>query len=153
MEIPVDGSEKRAGAQAGPLRAGRVGRWRARWRIPLPRLGLSTSERVLILGVVDVLVLNGALLVALALRFDYPLTARTLFQAPIYFVLLTVVWLVWAVFFDCYDLPRTAVVSPMTPAPMTWTCMLMRCPRPLPHSHRRHARCPQCGSPAAARRS
>ncbi|MFN2226180.1 MAG: sugar transferase [Anaerolineae bacterium] len=88
-----------------------MGRWRARWRIPLPRLGLSTSERVLILAVVDILVLNGALLVALALRFDYPLTARTLFQAPIYFVLLTVVWLVWAVFFDCYDLPRTAVVS------------------------------------------
>ena len=55
--------------------------------------------------------LNGALLVALALRYDYPLSLETLFEAPVYFVLLTLLWLGWASFFDCYDLPRTADAS------------------------------------------
>jgi exopolysaccharide biosynthesis polyprenyl glycosylphosphotransferase len=32
-------------------------------------------------------------------------------QAPVYFLLLTALWVVWASFFDCYDLPRTADVS------------------------------------------
>mgnify|MGYP000550191357 CR=1 FL=1 len=43
-----------------------------------------------------------------ALRYDYPLSWATLFEAPVYFLLLTLLWFVWASFFDCYDLPRTA---------------------------------------------
>jgi exopolysaccharide biosynthesis polyprenyl glycosylphosphotransferase len=81
---------------------------RERRRIPLPSLQITTSERRLMLAAVDVVVINTALLVALALRYDYVLSWRTLTQAPVYFVLLTIVWLVWAVFFDCYDLARSA---------------------------------------------
>ncbi len=80
-------------------------------RIPLPRLHLTTSERRLTLVVTDVLVLNGALLVALVLRYDYRLSWATIAEAPIYFVLLTVLWLIWASFFDCYDLALTAKAS------------------------------------------
>ena len=79
-----------------------------RWRVSLPSLRLTTSERRWMLALIDVLVLNAALLVALALRYDYPLSWATLFEAPIYFLLLTILWFVWASFFDCYDLPRTA---------------------------------------------
>jgi exopolysaccharide biosynthesis polyprenyl glycosylphosphotransferase len=63
------------------------------------------------LAFVDALVLNGVLLVALATRFDYPFSWSVIFQAPIYFILLTVIWYAWASFFECYDLPRTADAS------------------------------------------
>ena len=89
-----------------PLRPGRIG------RIPLPRLHLTTSERRLMLVVTDVLVLNSALLVALVLRYGYRLSWATFAEAPIYFVLLTILWLIWASFFDCYDLPLTADGQP-----------------------------------------
>jgi exopolysaccharide biosynthesis polyprenyl glycosylphosphotransferase len=79
-----------------------------RWRIPLPSLRLTVSERRLLLAVVDVVVLNVALLVALALRYDYPFSWSTLTEVPVYFVLLSVLWFAWASFFDCYDLPRSA---------------------------------------------
>jgi exopolysaccharide biosynthesis polyprenyl glycosylphosphotransferase len=77
----------------------------------LPRPYLTSSERRLILVVVDVLFLNVALLAALALRYDYPFSWAALFEAPVYFVLLTAIWLIWAVFFDCYDPPRAADAS------------------------------------------
>jgi exopolysaccharide biosynthesis polyprenyl glycosylphosphotransferase len=80
-------------------------------RIPLPRLALTSSERRLVLAVADLLILNGALLAVLALRLDYRLSLDTIARAPVYFVVLTVVWAVWASFFDCYDLPRTADAS------------------------------------------
>ena len=84
---------------------------RRSWRIPLPRLSLTSSERRLVLGAADLLIVNGVLLAVLALRLDYRLSLDTLSQVPVYFVLLTVVWAVWASFFDCYDLPRTADAS------------------------------------------
>jgi exopolysaccharide biosynthesis polyprenyl glycosylphosphotransferase len=84
---------------------------RGRWRVPLPSLRLTTSERLLMLGVFDVLVLNGALMFALVLRYGYRFSWRTLFEAPIYFILLTVLWFVWASFFDCYELPATSRAS------------------------------------------
>jgi exopolysaccharide biosynthesis polyprenyl glycosylphosphotransferase len=82
-----------------------------RWRIPLPSLRLTASERRWTLAIVDVLALNFALLVALAARYNYALSWSTFFEAPIYFVLLTVLWYLWASFFDCYELPRTADAS------------------------------------------
>ncbi|MGD8466749.1 MAG: sugar transferase [Anaerolineae bacterium] len=81
---------------------------RRRWRIPLSSLRFTASERRWLLAIFDVLALNSALLVALALRYDYRLSWATLFEAPIYFVLLTILWLVWASFFDCYDLVQSA---------------------------------------------
>jgi len=77
----------------------------------LPGFRFATSERRLLLVVFDVLALNAALLVVLALRYDYSFSWAVLWQAPFYFILLTVVWGGWASFFDCYDLPRAAAAS------------------------------------------
>ena len=82
-----------------------------RRRIPLPSLHLTSSERRLLLLLIDVLALNVALLVALALRFGYTFSWATIFEAPIYFIVLTLVWFPWASFFDCYDLARSADAS------------------------------------------
>ncbi len=79
------------------------------WRVPLPRLSLS--ERRLLLALVDLLVLNIALLTTLALRFDYAFSLRTLTEAWGYFLLLSALWFLWSSFFDCYDLPATADAS------------------------------------------
>jgi exopolysaccharide biosynthesis polyprenyl glycosylphosphotransferase len=84
---------------------------RRRWRIPLPSLRLTASERRVTLMAVDVVILNVALLVALVLRYNYRFSLATVGQAPVYFLLLTALWVVWASFFDCYDLPRTADAS------------------------------------------
>lgn len=80
-------------------------------RIPLPNLRLTASERRLMLAAVDVFLLNAVLLAALAMHEDFVLSWATVSQNPIYFILLTVLWSVWAIFFDCYDLPRTASIG------------------------------------------
>lgn len=84
---------------------------RLRWRVSAPNLRLTPSERRLILAVIDGLVLNVALLAALVLREDFSISRAFIYQNPLYFVLLTVLWVVWAAFFDCYELPRTADAS------------------------------------------
>ena len=78
--------------------------------IDLPGPRLTISERKLLLAVVDVLVLGGALLAAMALRLPQTLS-YPLYTLGIYLGLLTLVWAVWASFFDCYDLPLTADAS------------------------------------------
>lgn len=83
-------------------------RSRRDWRTYLPRLHLTAPERRLLLRVVDILALNVALLIALVVSYGYRFSWATVLEAPIYFVLLTILWLVWAAFFDCYDLPLTA---------------------------------------------
>jgi exopolysaccharide biosynthesis polyprenyl glycosylphosphotransferase len=81
-------------------------------KIPaLPRLRLSISERRLLLAVVDLLLLNSGLLVVLALRAGFPLSWVTVQQSPHYFLLLSTLWALWTLFFDCYDLPRTAAAG------------------------------------------
>jgi exopolysaccharide biosynthesis polyprenyl glycosylphosphotransferase len=82
-----------------------------RWRIPLPRLALSSSERRLMLRITDVMILNVALLGVLALRYPYAFSPATVLQVPVYFLLLTALWIVWSAFLDCYDLPRTSDAS------------------------------------------
>ncbi|MCL7455006.1 MAG: sugar transferase [Anaerolineae bacterium] len=69
------------------------------------------SERRLLLAVVDVLLLNAALFVVLSLRGTVAFSPSILSEAPEYFILLTVLWGIWASFFDCYSLPRTADAS------------------------------------------
>lgn len=59
----------------------------------------------------DVLILNTALLAVLALRYPYRFSLSTVTDVPLYFILLTALWFVWASFFDCYDLPRSADAS------------------------------------------
>jgi lipopolysaccharide/colanic/teichoic acid biosynthesis glycosyltransferase len=68
------------------------------------RLPLHISERRLILIGLDLLAMNGALLLALALRLEYSLDWRLLIQRPRWFVLLSVLWLPLAYAFDAYDL-------------------------------------------------
>lgn len=81
------------------------------WRIPLPSLRLNVSERRLLLAVVDVLLLNASLFVVLSVRGTVGFSPGILAEAPEYFFLLTVLWWIWASFFDCYSLPRTADAS------------------------------------------
>ncbi len=99
--MPVDGNQENTIVPADL--AG------SRRRIALPRLSLA--ERRLLLWLVDVVVLNLSLLLALYLRFPYAFSWRTVAEAPVYFVLLTVLWAAWASFFDCHDLPATADAS------------------------------------------
>ena len=80
-------------------------------RISLPSLRLNVSERRLLLAVVDVLLLNAALFVVLSIRGTVGFSLAILSEAPEYFILLTVLWWIWASFFDCYSLPRTADAS------------------------------------------
>ena len=78
------------------------------------RLRFTSSERRLILVILDVLTLNVALLVALSWRFGYRFSWITIWQTPLYFLILTALWGVFAVIFDCYDLPRAADASNST---------------------------------------
>jgi exopolysaccharide biosynthesis polyprenyl glycosylphosphotransferase len=81
---------------------------RLRRFFPSGSLRLTTAERRLLLVLFDVLTLNAALLGTLVLRYEYAFSWTALAQSPFYFVLLTAVWMLWAVFFNCYDLPRAA---------------------------------------------
>jgi exopolysaccharide biosynthesis polyprenyl glycosylphosphotransferase len=60
------------------------------------------------LAVSDVLLINASLFGVLVWREGYALSVHSVVANLRYFVILTVVWAVWATFFDCYDLPRTA---------------------------------------------
>lgn len=77
----------------------------------MPRMHLTVSERRWTVRLFDVLVLNLALLGTLALRYNYKFSLGTVFEVPVYFLLLTSLWFLWAAFFDCYDLPRSADAS------------------------------------------
>jgi exopolysaccharide biosynthesis polyprenyl glycosylphosphotransferase len=76
----------------------------------MPSLGLGVSERRVMLAVVDVLLLNVSLLAVLVTRDLFSLSVEAIVSNVSYFAILTIVWMVWATFFDCYDLPRTANV-------------------------------------------
>ncbi len=82
--------------------------WTRPFRISLPSLRLRVSERKLLLFLVDALLINGALLVALVLWTDFVISAEMLLAYFRWFVTLTLVWLLCALFFDCYDLARAA---------------------------------------------
>ncbi len=84
---------------------------RSRARIPLPSLSLGISERRLLLGVVDSLALNLALLLALLLRQEPALWDERVTQVISHagwFLLWTLLWLVAASMFDAYDLKTAA---------------------------------------------
>jgi exopolysaccharide biosynthesis polyprenyl glycosylphosphotransferase len=77
----------------------------------LPKLRLTISERRVMLVLVDILMINLALLATLILRSELFLTWENILNQAHYYLVLTVVWVVWALFFDCYDLPRSAKAS------------------------------------------
>jgi len=72
------------------------------------RLRLAPSERHWLLRITDLLILNLALMATLALRLPYRFGLSAVRQAPLYFALLSFLWLVWSAFFDCYDLRRSS---------------------------------------------
>ena len=69
---------------------------------------LRASERLLVLGLVDLLLLNLALIVALAPATGFEATADNILANNKWFITLIVAWLGCATFFDCYSLMRAA---------------------------------------------
>ena len=83
----------------------RIGR---RVHLHLPPIPLRLSERRLLLGVMDVLIVNAALLGALILRSNSATAGLVAGMQLRWFVLLSVMWLIVAEFLDIYDLARSA---------------------------------------------
>ena len=71
------------------------------------RLPLPFPERRLVLMALDLLAMNGALLLALALRPGYGLEGTLVLRHPFWFLLLSLLWLLIAHTFDAYE-PRVA---------------------------------------------
>ncbi|MFB0535399.1 MAG: sugar transferase [Anaerolineae bacterium] len=80
------------------------------------RLPLHISERRLLLVGLDLLAMNGALLLALALRPEYSLDWRLVARRPFWFLLLSILWLPLAYAFDAYDLRLAGRFSMAAPA-------------------------------------
>jgi exopolysaccharide biosynthesis polyprenyl glycosylphosphotransferase len=72
------------------------------------RLPLPVSKRKILIVTVDLLVINGILLIGLSQNFGSPLSLPTILRHPIWFATLTAIWLVVASAIDNYDLRRTA---------------------------------------------
>ncbi len=70
-------------------------------------LSLQFAERKLLLLVVDLAILNGALLLMLSF-WPAPVFARMLERLPLFAVLLSIIWSVVSVFFNVYDLAKAA---------------------------------------------
>lgn len=67
-------------------------------------LPLPFSERRLLLRVLDLLAVNGALVLALAMRPGYGLDGALVLRHPLWFLVLSLLWLLIAQAFDAYDL-------------------------------------------------
>lgn len=78
---------------------------------PLPAPRLNVSERRVLVWAIDIVVLNLSLLAALVSRYGYTFSLQTVAEAPHYFLVLSLLWMLWASFFDCYDPPRMAYAS------------------------------------------
>jgi exopolysaccharide biosynthesis polyprenyl glycosylphosphotransferase len=72
------------------------------------RLPLPVSKRKILLVSVDLIIVNGILLLGMNLNFGSPLSISTILQRPVWFATLTAIWLVIASAIDNYDLRRTA---------------------------------------------
>lgn len=74
----------------------------------LPHVRLTVSERRVLLAIIDIILLNLGLLAILVFRTGFPFSWLTVQKNPHYLLLLSALWLLWTLFFDCYDLARTA---------------------------------------------
>lgn len=80
----------------------------------LPRglsLGLTFSERRLVLMLLDLLLVNGALAIAVTIWLDLPPNATTLVGYAKWFLTLSVLWLVLGHALDIYDLARAGSLT------------------------------------------
>lgn len=89
-------------------RPSRVGLKKLSARISLPSLRLQTSERKLLLITMDLLLVSLALVGSLLVGWEQPITAPLLIASFKWFLTLGVVWALVALFFDLYDLARSA---------------------------------------------
>lgn len=78
-------------------------------RVRLHGLGLRTSERVLLLLVVDVALLVASLALAVAIRTDWLTSAGAFFALWRWWLTLAIVWWIVAQFLEAYDLARAAI--------------------------------------------
>lgn len=88
-----------------------VGAEQASKRISLPSLRLRTSERKLLLLLVDLLIVNLALIASIHLGWHEPVPASLLLASTKWYITLAAAWVVGALFFDLYDLARAASTS------------------------------------------
>ena len=68
------------------------------------RMPLQVSERKLLLGLLDVLMLTGGLLLVLWWRLKAPFAFQTIISHPLWFVIPIILWFPLASVFDAYDL-------------------------------------------------
>ena len=111
---------------ANPQTLSDIGRPTRRWlpRLTLPNLGLRSSERRLLLLVVDLAVLVGALALAIAYGTDWLAAPGAFFALWRWWATLAVVWALMANLLACYDLARAAsaphsIISAATAAALT----------------------------------
>ncbi len=86
-----------------------------RSRFTLPKLRLLSSERRLLLILVDALILCSALLWALSQRAGLDVSLSALFATAKWYLTLLLIWLACAFFFDLYDLARAASATSILP--------------------------------------
>jgi len=77
---------------------------------------LHISERRVLLMLLDLLAVNSALLLALAVRPEHTLDWQLITRRPSWFLVLSVLWLLLAHAFDAYDLRVAGRVSAAAPA-------------------------------------
>lgn len=91
---------------------------------PESKISISYRERRWILYLLDVLAINGGLLLSVHLREDYQLSWDLILQNPDWFIYLTFLWFLWGYFFQVYDIERasqwkTAFISSLSSALVT----------------------------------
>jgi exopolysaccharide biosynthesis polyprenyl glycosylphosphotransferase len=77
-------------------------------RLRLPGIGLRTSERRLLLFIVDLVILVGALVLAIDYGADWLSGSGAFFVLWRWWVTLAVIWWLMANLLECYDLARAA---------------------------------------------
>ena len=78
---------------------------------PRTGVGLTASERKSLLGIVDLCLLNGSLVVAATVWADFAPSPLALFSYSKWFVTLTLLWWICGTVLDVYNLPRAAKAS------------------------------------------
>jgi exopolysaccharide biosynthesis polyprenyl glycosylphosphotransferase len=82
---------------------------RSAWSAPTNSvLSLHISERKLLLGLMDLLIVNLSLFITLAMRMNFNLTWQSFTDRISWFLILSAVWLVCGFMLECYNLTRAA---------------------------------------------
>lgn len=77
---------------------------------------MGISERRFFLIILDLLDVNGALIISLSLRPEYDLTWRLIYEHPFWFIILSLLWLLIGSAFDVYDLRIAGKFKTISPA-------------------------------------